>query len=86
MWHFITRGKSIAADNDVVGLVGDWDGAETVHGSVDVVLVDPLLPRLDKSIIDQYSCHPCFLDFPKSSNFHVEDFASSSTPTTSSSA
>ena len=45
--YFITRSKSIAADNDVVGFVGDGDGAQPVHRGVDVVLVDALLPRLD---------------------------------------
>ena len=50
--HVLTGSKSIAADNDVVGLVGDGDGAQSVHRGVDVVLVDVLLPRLHVYLIN----------------------------------
>ena len=50
--HLITGSKSIAADNDVIGLVGDGDGAQSVHRGVDVVLVDVLLPRLHVYLIN----------------------------------
>ena len=38
--------QPVAADDDVVGVVVDGDGAEAVDGGVDVVLVDALLPGL----------------------------------------
>ena len=50
--HVITGSKSIAADDDVIGLVGDWDGAQSVHRGVDVVLVDVLLPCLHVYLIN----------------------------------
>jgi len=42
----LARSKSIAADDDIVGLVGDWDRAEPVNSRVDVVLVNAQLPGL----------------------------------------
>merc|ERR1711953_1148377 len=42
----LARSKSIAADDDIVGLVGHGDRAEPVNSRVDVVLVDALLPGL----------------------------------------
>ncbi len=41
-----TWSKTVGHKDDVVGVVVHRYGAQLVHGGVDVVLVDPTLPRL----------------------------------------
>jgi hypothetical protein len=41
-----TWSKTVGHKDDVVGVIIHRYGAQLVHGGVDVVLVDPTLPRL----------------------------------------